>query len=56
MAIRCVVRYQIDPFPKDDFKKYAENWGRFIPRCGGHLVGYLLHYGHKRYRVGSYEL
>ena len=23
-------------------KKYAENWGRIIPRCGGHLVGYFL--------------
>ncbi len=22
--------------------KYAENWGRIIPRCGGHLVGYFL--------------
>jgi hypothetical protein len=28
----------------DDFKKYAENWGRIIPRCGGHLVGYFLPY------------
>lgn len=26
----------------DAFKKYAENWGRIIPRCGGHLVGYFL--------------
>lgn len=44
MAIICVIRYQIDPFQKDAFKKYAENWGRIIPRCGGHLVGYLLPY------------
>src|SRR5207244_10457752 len=27
---------------RDAFKKYAENWGRIIPRCGGHLVGYFL--------------
>jgi hypothetical protein len=42
MTIVCVIRYQIDPFQQDAFKKYAENWGRIIPRCGGHLVGYFL--------------
>lgn len=40
--ITCFIRYQIDPFQRDVFKKYAENWGRIIPRCGGHLVGYFL--------------
>ena len=40
--ITCIIRYQIDPFQRDDFKTYAENWGRIIPRCGGHLVGYFL--------------
>jgi len=40
--ITCFVRYQIDPFQRDAFKQYAENWGRLIPRCGGHLVGYFL--------------
>jgi NIPSNAP len=44
MTITCVIRYQIDPFQRDEFKKYAENWGRIIPRCGGHLVGYFLPY------------
>jgi hypothetical protein len=42
VKITCVIRYQIDPFQRDEFKKYAENWGRIIPRCGGHLVGYFL--------------
>jgi antibiotic biosynthesis monooxygenase (ABM) superfamily enzyme len=42
MTITCVIRYRIDPSQKDDFRKYAENWGRIIPRCGGHLVGYFL--------------
>ena len=42
MTITCVIRYQIDPFQRDAFKKYAENWGRIIPRCGGHLIGYFL--------------
>jgi hypothetical protein len=44
MTITCVIRYQIDPAQRDAFKKYAENWGRIIPRNGGHLVGYFLPY------------
>jgi hypothetical protein len=42
MTVVCIIRYQIDPFQRDEFKKYAENWGRIIPRCGGDLVGYFL--------------
>jgi hypothetical protein len=42
MKITCFIRYQIDPFQREAFKQYAENWGRIIPRCGGHLVGYFL--------------
>ena len=44
MTITCVIRYQIDPFQRDAFQKYAGNWARIIPRCGGHLVGYFLPY------------
>lgn len=42
MKITCLIRYQIDPFQRDVFKKYAESWGPIIQRCGGHLVGYFL--------------
>ena len=42
MTVTCFIRYEIDPFQRDAFKQYAENWGRIIPRCGGHLVGYFL--------------
>ena len=42
MTITCFIRYQIDPFQREAFKQYAENWGRIIPRCGGQLVGYFL--------------
>jgi hypothetical protein len=42
MTIACIIRYQIDPFQRAEFRKYAENWGRIIPRCGGHLLGYFL--------------
>jgi hypothetical protein len=42
MTIACVIRYQIDPFQRPAFREYAENWSRIIPRCGGHLIAYLL--------------
>ena len=42
MSIACFIRYQIDPFQLEEFRKYAESWGRIIPRCGGHLIGYFL--------------
>ena len=42
--VTCFIRYQIDPFQRDGFAEYARNWGRIIPECGGHLVGYFLPY------------
>jgi NIPSNAP len=42
MPITCFIRYQIDPFQRDAFRRYAEAWGRIIPRCGGELLGYFL--------------
>ena len=42
VTLTCFIRYEIDPFQLDAFKEYAENWGRIIPRCGGHLIGYFL--------------
>ena len=42
MSITCFIRYEIDPFQRDAFREYAENWGRIIPRCGGNLIGYFL--------------
>lgn len=42
MTITCFIRYEIDPFQKDAFREYADHWGRIIPRCGGHLLGYFL--------------
>jgi hypothetical protein len=40
--LTCFIRYEIDPFQRDAFKTYAENWGRIIPRLGGKLLGYFL--------------
>jgi hypothetical protein len=42
MTITCFIRYEIDPFQRDAFRRYAENWGRIIPRLGGHLLGYFM--------------
>jgi hypothetical protein len=42
MKITCIIRYEIDPFQRDTFHEYARHWGRIIPRCGGHLIGYFL--------------
>ena len=42
MTLTCFIRYEIDPFKRPLFQEYAEAWGRIIPRCGGHLIGYFL--------------
>lgn len=42
MKLVCVIRYRIDPFQKEAFRKHARNLISIVPRCGGHLVGYLL--------------
>jgi hypothetical protein len=42
MKLMCVIRYQIDPFKRDDFRKHAQNLITVIPNAGGHLVGYFM--------------
>ena len=42
MKIVCFIRYQIDPFQREEFRKYAQAWLTVIPRCGGQLIGYFL--------------
>lgn len=42
MTITCFIRYEIDPFKKDQFTVHSENWARIIPRLGGHLLGYFV--------------
>ena len=34
-TVTCFIQYRLDPFQRDAFRTYAENWGRIIPRCGG---------------------
>ena len=42
MTVTCFIRYEIDPFKRQDFADYAEAWAEIIPRCGGDLIGYFL--------------
>ena len=42
MKITCFIRYQVDPFRKEAFRRYAQRWLAIIPRCGGDLLGYYL--------------
>lgn len=42
MTITCFIRYEIDPFQREAFRKYAIEWAEIIPRLGGHLLGYFL--------------
>jgi len=42
MQITCFIRYEIDPFQREAFRRYAVAWAQIIPRLGGHLVGYFL--------------
>jgi hypothetical protein len=40
--ITVFIRYQIDPFKKQQFEAYARRWLKIIPRCGGDLQGYWM--------------
>jgi hypothetical protein len=51
MTITCFIRDEIDPFKKDQFTAYAENWARFIPRPGGHLLGYFVPHEGSNYKA-----
>jgi hypothetical protein len=42
MTVTCFIRYEIDPFQREAFTTYAEQWCSIIPACGGDLVGYFL--------------
>src|SRR5258705_9723954 len=42
MTVTCFIRYEIDPFQREAFAEYADNWARIIPRCGGGLTRYFF--------------
>jgi NIPSNAP len=42
MTVTVFIRYQIDPFRREQFEAYAQRWLAIIPKCGGNLVGYWM--------------
>jgi hypothetical protein len=42
MAITVFIRYQLDPFKRDQFEAYARRWLSIIPTCGGRDAGYWM--------------
>lgn len=57
MTITCFIRYEIDPFKRDAFAKYAKIWGQAIPAAGADLIGYFEpHEGSATTAYGVYSL
>ncbi len=55
--ITCFIRYQIDPFKREQFETYARNWGQAIPRNGADLIGYFApHEGSLTTAYGVYNI
>lgn len=55
--ITCFIRYKIDPFKRQAFAEYAQNWGQAIPRCGAELIGYFgPHEGSTTTAYGVYNI
>jgi hypothetical protein len=42
MTITAFIRYQLDPYKRDDFEEYARRWLKIIPKCGGDLIRYWM--------------
>ena len=57
MTITCFIRYEIDPFKREAFERYAKVWGEVIPRCGADLIGYFSpHEGSSTVAYGVYNI
>lgn len=55
--ITCFIRYEIDPFKREQFEVYARNWGQAIPRNGADLIGYYApHEGSLTTAYGVYNI
>ena len=55
--ITCFIRYEIDPFKREEFETYARNWGQAIPRCGADLIGdFGPHEGSATTAYGVYNI
>ncbi|MCP5071944.1 MAG: NIPSNAP family protein, partial [Rhodobacteraceae bacterium] len=48
--------YEIDPYKREQFEKYAQTWGQAIPSCGADLIGYFApHEGSTTTAFGIYN-
>lgn len=57
MTITCVITYEIEAHAREEFRTYAKNWGKAIPRCGADLIGYFEPYeGSANLAYGIYKL
>lgn len=57
MSLTCFIRYEIDPFAKDKFARYARTWGQAIPAAGADLIGYFgPHEGSATTAYGVYNI
>ena len=57
MPITCFIRYEIDPYRRDAFERYASIWNDAIPRCGGDLIGYFApHEGSATVAYAAYNI
>lgn len=42
MSLVCHIRYEIDPYRRELFERYARTWLTVIPTNGGTLLGYFM--------------
>ena len=42
MTVTVFIRYQLDPFKRNEFEEYARKWLTIIPACGGNCLGYWM--------------
>ncbi len=55
--ITCFIRYEIDPWKRAQFERYARTWGQAIPAAGADLVGYFApHEGSTSTAYGVYNV
>jgi hypothetical protein len=42
MTVTVFIEYQLDPFKRPAFERYARRWLQIIPACGGDVIGYWM--------------
>lgn len=51
MNVVCHIRYELDPYKREQFEEYAKAWLSAIPQCGGALIGYFMPYEGTNYEA-----